>query len=241
MGQVFRFKQFSVADDRCTMKVGTDAVLLGAWVEVKGARMILDIGSGSGVIGLMLAQRSEPNAMIHCVEMSSHDALQSKENIEASPWPDKLVVHLTPIQEFENVEQFDLIITNPPFFNKSLLPPSAQRTFARHTNSLSHAELLFSISRLLAPNGRFAVVLPTTEGNEFKDLAENSGYYCIRSLAFFTRNGKRQKRWLFLFTREAIPPHEESLTLYANGERWSNEYRDLTIDFYLDERSFTNE
>lgn len=232
---MFHFKQFSIEDDQCTMKVGTDGVLLGAWVDANYTNTILDIGTGCGLIALMLAQRSRPDTIIHGVEIAEADVRQARNNAAASPWPSKVIVHHSPIQLFQSDVLFDLVVTNPPFFNQSLLPPSASRAVARHTHSLTHAELLTHVTRLLSPEGRFAIVLPVVEGNAFRHLALTNGYHCHRSLAFFTRAGKPQERWLFEFARFSRTTINESLTLYE-GDHWSEAYQRLTGAFYLDKK-----
>lgn len=226
---MFRFKQFAVDDDKSTMKVGTDAVLLGSWVDVGGAKTILDVGSGCGVIALMMAQRA-PMAKVDAIEIDRDSAVQASENFKASPW--NVHAHNTAIQEFDHAP-YDLIVSNPPFFSGSLLPPKAKRKNARHTETLSFDELLISIKRLLDDGGRFAVVLPMAEGNVAREKAAEFGFHCNRSLAFYTRNGKPQERWLLEFSRKFSQESQETLTLYQNGDTRSVAYSELTRDFYL--------
>lgn len=237
MPRPFRFKQFDVSDDRCSMKVGTDAVLLGAWVDVTGVHRVLDIGTGSGVIALMLAQRTADDVHIDGVEIAAADAAQARENVAASPWPSRVLIHQTSIQEFNPQRKYDLVVTNPPFFHRSLLPPSPGRATARHTHGLDHDELLAQMARLLAPGGRFAVVLPTIEGGAFTALATSRGYHRVRSIAFYTRASKPQERWLFEFAAIPQPEHSETLLLYDGNNKWTEEYRLLTAAFYLDSAS----
>src|SRR6187551_2766436 len=146
------------------MKVGTDAVLLGAWTNVNDVNRILDIGAGSGVIALMLAQRSGNLVHIDAVEIEKEDAMQARENIQRSPWPECISVHEIPIQKFSPEIKYDLIVSNPPYFNNSFQPPDKKRLHTRHTISLDFTELLSSVARLLQPGGRFNVILPFTEG-----------------------------------------------------------------------------
>jgi len=216
------------------MKVGTDAVLLGAWVEIGNAKNILDVGTGCGVIALMLAQRSSPSAHIDAVEPDKNSTKQAAENFNGSPWPDKIHVHESSVQQYQHAP-YDLIVTNPPFFSNSLLPPTSQRQTTRHTETLSFDELLHAAKRLVAPDGRLAVILPFTEGNRFKDAAQKIGFECHRSMAFYSRLGKPQERWVMEFsTRGKIPAKEtEILALYDEGEKWTKEYTRLTEPFYL--------
>ncbi|HZY82118.1 MAG TPA: methyltransferase [Cyclobacteriaceae bacterium] len=230
----FQFKYFSIQDDRATMKVGTDAVLLGAWVEVGSAKTILDIGTGSGVIALMMAQRSGFDSHVDAIEIDEASVMQAKENVSRSPWSEKITIEHTSLQSFKS-GNYDLIVCNPPYFNKSLLPPSASRQAARHTQSLSFEELLVSAKRLLNPSGIFAVILPFTEGGQLKSMALSSGLNCHRSMAFYSRKGKPQERWLMEFSLEGrrVTTEPETIVLYTEGERWSEGYVDLTRDFYI--------
>lgn len=229
----FRFKKFSVAHDRCAMKVGTDAVLLGAWVKVTDAQTILDVGTGSGVIALMLAQRTGETTLVDALEVEKEDAEQAKENFDTSPWASRLRVIQKTLQQFNPDSLYDLIVSNPPYFSNSLLPPSADRTRTRHTHHLTFEELIQHSIRLLKPNGRLAVVLPYQEGLNFKQIAHDLGLHLHRQLAFFSRKGKQQERWLFEFGFEKQLLHEETLTLYDDGDTKSEKYILLTADFYL--------
>ncbi len=229
----FHFKFFSVDDDRCAMKVGTDAVLLGAWAEVTDAKTILDVGTGCGVIALMLAQRTNSEVHIDAIEIENEDAAQAGENAWRSPWPNKISVLQKSIQEFEPPHCYDLIVSNPPYFNNSHLPPSRVRAQARHIQNLSYEELILHAVRVLYPTGKLAVILPFQEGNHFKTLATTKGLFLHRQLAFFSRKEKPQERWLFEF---GFAPHalqEENLVLYETGDIKSNAYLSLTNDFYL--------
>jgi tRNA1Val (adenine37-N6)-methyltransferase len=152
----FRFKQFSVDDSKCAMKVGTDAVLLGAWADVTCAETILDIGTGCGLIALMAAQRS--NAHITAIDIDESTTLQSKENFLSSPWHDRLeAIH---IEQFQPDYLFDLIICNPPFFKNALKTPFHERNLARHNDSLSFESLVSHVNILLSENGKFFFILP---------------------------------------------------------------------------------
>jgi tRNA1Val (adenine37-N6)-methyltransferase len=229
----FQFKQFTVEDNRCAMKVGTDGVLLGAWANVEKANHVLDIGSGSGLIALMIAQRTDAHTTIDAVEMLQEDATQATENINASPWPDKISIHNIRIQDYKPEKKYDLIVSNPPFFNDSLPPPSAKRKTARHTNSLSNGELLAAVTRLIATEGIFAVILPVKEGSAFITMAQFSGLYCSRQVAVYSRKGKPQERWLLEFTQTPVVTVSGELILYEKGIERSAGYRKLVLDFYL--------
>jgi tRNA1Val (adenine37-N6)-methyltransferase len=200
---------------------------------MRNAERILDIGAGSGVIALMLAQRSNERAHIDAVEIEQQDAQQALENVEHSPWPHKISIHKTPIQEFFPPQGYDLIISNPPYFVNSFEPPDQRRHQTRHTVSLSFSDLLFSVKRLLKPEGAFNVILPYTEGLHFTDLAAQCGLHCSRKWSFRTRAGKRVERWLMEFTYAATSPENGEVLLYQAGSEWSDGYKQLTRDFYL--------
>jgi len=229
----FRFKKFSIHHDRCAMKVGTDAVLLGSWVKVSGAKQILDVGTGGGVIALMIAQRSNDNALIDAIEIEREDAGQAKENVVRSPWAHKVSVFEKSFQEFTPTVTYDLIVSNPPYFINSLLPPSAHRRRTRHAAQLTLEELVTHSIRLLNTTGTLAVVLPVQEGNNFKQFALSKGLHIRRQLAFHSRKEKPQERWLFEFGFTQGLPAEERLVLYETGSEKSKDYMNLTKDFYL--------
>lgn len=231
--KVFHFKKFSVCHNRSTMKVGTDGVLLGAWAQVEGAQKILDIGTGSGLIALMLAQRTPENVIIDCVEIAKGDFLQAKENFQASPWHTRLNVFHSDIRIFNSDHRYDLIISNPPFFSNSLLPPENNRVAARHTVHLTQKELIEACSRLLTPSGRIALILPQKEGEKFKEIALSGGFHCIREMSFKTRAEKPDERLLQEFSSLPGETEKTTLLLYSYGTEPSVEYRSLTRDFYL--------
>jgi len=220
-------------DDRCAMKVGTDAVLLGVWVNVEVASRILDVGTGCGIIALMLAQRTSHEVMIEGIEVEAIDAEQAQENVNNSPWANRVHIHSVALQDFHSTTQFDLIVSNPPYFINSQLPPTAHRAKARHTHSLSFEELITHSLQLLNANGRLAVVLPFEEGNLFQSLAEQHGLFPNRRLAFYSRQGKPQERWLLEFSKSKLPVKEEQLILHGEGETWSEDYQNLARAFYL--------
>lgn len=215
------------------MKVGTDAVLLGSWVNISEAKRILDVGTGSGVIALMLAQRTTDTIRIDAIEIEESDVMQAKKNILDSPWQNKVVVVKTSLQNFEPAIKYDLIVSNPPYFINSLLPPSSHRQRTRHTEQLTFEELITHSIRLLNPNGALAVILPFQEGNGFRQIALKNGLRLKRQLAFYSREEKPQERWLFEFGFEQVDPIEEKLILHASGNIKSEDYTKLTKDFYL--------
>jgi tRNA1Val (adenine37-N6)-methyltransferase len=233
-GTHFHFKQFSIAHDRCVHKVGTDGVLLGAWVNVENSNVILDIGTGSGVIALILAQRTSAQTSIDAIELEKADAEQAIENVNHSPWKERVTIFNGAIQQFSPNVKYDLIVSNPPYFINSYVPPDHRRTQARHTSSLPFEELLAAVVSHLAANGRFAVILPDTEGLQFIKLAEQFQLYCIRKCSFRARRHKPIERWLMEFSFHSTPVEESELILYeGDSENWCIEYKNLTKEFYL--------
>jgi len=236
MNDFFRFKQFTIYQNTCSMKVGTDGVLLGAWVSVaEAAQRILDVGTGTGVIAIMLAQRS-PQARIDAVEIDKAAAAQARQNAESSPWASRLSVFHQDFNDFASsaASRYDLIVSNPPYFNRSLTSPDSRRTTARHTAELLHEELLCGSLQLLNPQGRLAVVMPYVEGNVFVALAAGAGLYCHRKLNVSTKKDRPAKRLLMEFSRSKARLDEQSLYIEGNAlSSFTAEYRALTKDFYL--------
>jgi tRNA1Val (adenine37-N6)-methyltransferase len=228
----FHFKQFSVRHDRSGMKVGTDGTLLGAWTDVVSAKHILDIGTGTGLIALMLAQRSA-DSKIEGVEIDAAAIEDAQENFTKSPWAKRLTLHNVPIQGFKTSAKFDLIVSNPPYFIGSYKPPNEQRITARHTESLTFQELIDVSKNLLTADGRLSVVLPVTEGLQFIVLSEANGLYCSRKWTFRTRPDKPVERLLLEFARKQQAREEGEILLYQSGETWSDNYQTLTQEFYL--------
>jgi len=231
---VFRFKQFTVHHDRCTMKVGTDAVLLGAWASIGQQTSILDIGTGTGVIAIMLAQRTVATARIDAVEVEGEDAAQARENVSQSPWPDKVEVFQVPIQQFLPGKLYNVIVSNPPYFVNSQPPPDQRRVHARHTVLLDFDTLIDSVVRLLSPSGIFSTILPYTEGLDFIRRAAGR-LHCTRRCSFRSRAEKPVERLLLEFSRQPNPTEESELILYSdsNKQEWSDAYKALTQAFYL--------
>jgi tRNA1Val (adenine37-N6)-methyltransferase len=228
----FRFKQFTISRDGATHKVGTDGVLLGAWVNVDKAKSILDIGTGSGVIAIMLAQRNA-DAVIDAIEIQHEDAVQAKINAEQSRWKERIHVHEVAVQNYSSSICYDLIVSNPPFFVNSWLPPTEKRAKVRHAQSLSFEDLLESVLRLLSPQGKFGLILPYQEALAFIALAESRNLFCNRMCDFKTRAHKKVERVLMEFGFERDVLIKEEVLLYEEGDVWSEGYVNLTGEFYL--------
>lgn len=229
----FHFKHFSLFHHRSTMKVGTDAVLLGRWVEVSPTDAVLDIGTGCGIMPLMLAQKGA--GKIDAVELDAASANEAEINFSASQWRDKLHVYQSDVRDFSTNEKYDLIISNPPFFINSYKSNTERKNLARHTDdSLSFAELCASASRLLKDDGRFAVVLPVAESVEFLKEAEKNGFYQSKRMEIVPVEGKEPNRVNLELKKM---PSETILTTSfvirgADG-RFTAEYDEFLRDFYL--------
>lgn len=217
------------------MKVNTDGILLGAWADVEGAERALDIGAGTGVIAIMLAQRTR-NTRIDAVEIDPTSCEEAGLNLTAAPWAERLDLIEGAVQHWARraTVSYDLIVSNPPFFSGGVLSDNQARNEVRHTIKLSHGDLLISVQRLLAPKGRFCVILPRIEGLRFQELAQSYHLYPTRLTEVRSRPGRPSERLLIQFEREARPPVRDQLVLReADSEEWSAAYRELTGDFYL--------
>jgi tRNA1Val (adenine37-N6)-methyltransferase len=231
---IFRFKRFLICDDNASMKVGTDAVLLGAWSDVSAAQTVLDIGTGCGVIAIMLAQRTANNTVIDAVELLEPDSVQAQQNVSQSPWPGKVHVFQTDIGDFHPGKKYDLIVSNPPYFVNSLLPPTQGRTAARHSTMLTSDKLINAVVSLLSDAGKFNVILPASEAASFIAKAKDHGLFVSRYTKFFSRASKPAERSLMEFSFEDVFCKEDTLILYESGQLETEGYRTLTGGFYLD-------
>jgi tRNA1Val (adenine37-N6)-methyltransferase len=230
--QDFHFKQFSIQHDKATHKVGTDGVLLGAWVDVSTPKRILDVGTGSGVIALMIAQRTGSSVLIDGVEIQEADAAQASQNVARSPWANRVRIHHTSIEDFDGFNSYDLIVSNPPFFVNSSMPPIHARGVARHTNELTFESLLIAAKKLLNGDGRLGIILPLEESKIFSSMAVSDGYFLNRTMRVKSRPDKPIERVLMEFSRVEKPLQSESLTIHDEGNDWSEDYQALTREFY---------
>lgn len=229
----FIFKQFAVNQDRAGFKVGTDGVLLGALAETEGKSSILDIGTGTGLIALMLAQRSD--AAITAIEPDPGSFSQACDNIRASRWADRIRIEKCTLQNFRSpVSKFDLIVTNPPYFIDSLRNPDSAKSMARHNITLTHKDVLDGAERLLEPEGTLQLILPCAEGNIFITEAMSCGFYCNRKVNIKPSPSSEIIRLIMSFSRERGEV-TESILIIETGKRhdFTKEYRELTKEFYL--------
>jgi tRNA1Val (adenine37-N6)-methyltransferase len=231
--ELFYFKKFEVRHKQSSMRVGTDAVLLGAWTAVDNCTSILDIGTGCGVIALMLAQRTADNVLIDAIDIDPASCVEAQLNFQSSPWVTKLKVKLSSIQHLKSDTPYDLIVSNPPFFSNSYKPQRLTRMHARHTTQLDARTLISSVKQLLSISGKFSVVLPFTEGLEFIRLCENHALHCTRKISVRGREHKPIERWLLEFQFTKTEPEQGEIIIYDAGDSWADSYKTLTKDFYL--------
>jgi tRNA1Val (adenine37-N6)-methyltransferase len=230
----FEFKQFTINQSRCAMKVGTDAVLLGAWIQIEGAESILDIGTGTGVIALMMAQKG--TAMITAIDIDASACEQSKENISNSPWPDRIKVLNKSLQQFtiNNQHKFDLIVSNPPYFVDAYKSLEEARNQARHADQLPFNEFINCAKLLLHEKGKICVILPTRESIKFRELAAANQLYLTRIMHIKTTEYKDEKRQMLQFELINKKLVDETLVIEQDERHnYSKEYKELTKDFYL--------
>lgn len=220
--QMFRFKQFTIEQESCAMKVGTDGVLLGAWA--KGGSRILDAGTGTGVIALMMAQRYS-KAQVMAIDIDNGAVRQALKNVAQSPFFAQVTVLQETLQEHQG--KYDAIVSNPPFFIDSLAAPDEQRNMARHTATLTYAELMQAAYRLLNDDGELSVVVPFDYRQRMEDEAIFVGFFPCRMCAVKTTERKPVKRYLLAFRKHPCPCEKEQLTIGSEA------YRQLTQDFYL--------
>jgi len=231
----FAFKQFTVYQDRCAMKVGTDGVLLGAWTNVEGMKRILDVGTGTGLIALMLAQRS--GALIDAVEIDRDSAEQALQNVKSSPWPDRINVYHTSFQCFTagSIVKYNLIVSNPPFFQQALKSPDKARTMARHDAGLSLQSLLFYAGSILLPDGKLSTIIPSDSIEVFTHQAYLNGFYPERIVKLLTTAYGKPSRIMIELSRAKQHEHSVSFLtiMQEDSHGYTEEYRMLTKEFYL--------
>lgn len=228
----FEFKQFRIEQQKAAMKVGTDGVLLGAWTPVKDSQRILDIGTGTGLIALMLAQRS--NARIDAVEIDKLACEEAEFNFAQSLWNDRLTVFNTDFQVFANLlcEPYDLIVSNPPFFVNSLKTKNTALSVARHNDVLTFDQLVICARKLLSNTGRLCVIIPFTSCEEFRGCARLAGFYLRQQTQIIPKFGKAPKRVLLEFTVQPGYPVNNELVILDEVGYYTEHYKTLTASYY---------
>lgn len=230
----FSFKQFTVHQELAAMKVGTDGALLGAWAHVPANCRALDVGTGTGLIALMLAQRGA--ATVDTVEIDANAAEQARRNFAASPWPKRLTAIHAPFAAFAEQaqpERYDLIVSNPPYFQQSLQPSNAQRAQARHADALPPQQLLQCALLLLKPNGALCVILPTAIATPFAEQAAALGLYRSRELLVRSKPTASPFRTLMQLERHTQGCDRTELAIHTVQGNYSPEFKGLLREFYL--------
>jgi tRNA1Val (adenine37-N6)-methyltransferase len=238
----FRFKQFTIHQNHCAMKVCTDACLFGAWISEKvkskptEVKNVLDIGTGTGLLALMYAQKN-PSAIIDAVEIDEAAAQQAKENFEASLWKERLHVYSTPIQHFNpstiQPTKYDLIISNPPFFENDLKSSNAKRNIALHSAELSLEKLLNAITKYLKEDGYFAVLLPYYRTKEFIELAARQSFYLTEKILVKQTPKHNYFRGILLFSKKSTEAKESEIIIQNERGKYTNDFVELLKDYYL--------
>jgi tRNA1Val (adenine37-N6)-methyltransferase len=227
----FNFKHFTIHQEKSAFKVGTDGVLIGAIADISNAESILDIGSGTGLISLMLAQRCD--AIITAIEPDAESYLQALENVENSSWRNRIKVINSDLQNFNpGSEKFDLIVSNPPYFTDSLRNPDPRKSATRHNDSLSTVDLLKGVVRLMNENGRFQLIMPYVEGTIFIAEANKYSLYCNRILKIRPLPGAEIRRLILTFETSKKNPVERFLTIEHGRHEYTQDYINLTKEFY---------
>lgn len=230
----FQFKQFKITQNNAAMKVGTDGVLLGAWTNCSNAKNILDIGTGTGLIALMLAQRS--NATITGIDIDEGAIEDAVQNTETSPWTNRIEIKHTSLQDFALLAQntFDLIVSNPPFFENSLKADTKSRTRARHTDSLKPKGLIENTAKLLSKSGTCCFIIPASSFDLYHEIATQYGLSLSNRLWLKPTPTKDPKRVLIEFSKTESEPNEDTIIVEEFGRhKYSEAFKNLTKDFYI--------
>lgn len=230
----FRFKHFTVRQDRCALKVSTDGLLFGAWVDHQGAKRILDIGTGTGLLALIAAQRNT-EAWIDAVEIDDDSAAQAAENVAASPWPERIRVHRMDVRRMKTADRYDLIVCNPPYYADYSTSPDARVAVAKHSDELRFAELLEAVEGLMSEDGRFAVIIPLSREGEFLKVAKGHGLHPSKRCVVRYVAHRPAKRVLLELRRNAGDVAGSTLTIEATGPfDYTPEYRAMIRDLMVE-------
>ena len=230
----FFFKRFGLFHHRSTMKIGTDAILLSRWVEVNSDDYVLDIGTGCGLIPLMLSQKGIRHA--DAVEIDRDSYEEASLNFRNSAWGEKLAVYHEDVKTFadKNIAKYDLIVSNPPFFFGDNVPQKTKKGLARHTNTLAYKNLLVSVKKMLKPDGRFALVLPAIESVAFLKIASELGFSLQKEMKIVPIEGKEPNRINMQLVVNQCKMISETFVLRYENHAFTREYKEFLKDFYLD-------
>ena len=227
----FDFKRFRIEQDKCSMKVGTDGVLLGAWFPMESGMSVLDVGTGTGLIALMAAQRGAGS--VTAIEIDADAAGQAYRNVERSEWADQIKVVNADVAHFTIDSKFDRIVCNPPYFRDSLRSPDAGRNTARHNDALSYETLVRCSAEMLEPLGQLCLVLPYNSVDVFVKCASSAGLYLCSRTDVVTTPGKRPIRSLMAFCKQYSEMETEELAISGPDGKETPDYINLVKDFCL--------
>lgn len=231
----FFFKKFALFHHRSTMKIGTDAIILGRWVEVSENDEVLDIGTGCGLLPLMLAQKGIKS--VDAVEIDRESFEEAAQNFANSAWNSRLFAINEDVKDYAArcPKKYDLIVSNPPFYFGDNIPEKDKKGLARHTNTLSYKDLLRSVQKMLKPDGRFALVLPAIESRTFLKEAENQGFFIKKEMKIVPIEGKEPNRInMQLIVNQVDITESETFVLRHQDHSFTKEYKDFLKDYYLD-------
>jgi len=229
----FQFKKFKIIQEKSAMKVNTDGILLGTWVNTFGVKAALDIGTGTGLIALMLAQRS--TAKITGIEIEENAAREARLNVANSPWQGRISIYNSSFQEFakNTKEKFDLIVSNPPFFANNKKPTVKTRKIARHNDLLPFTELISYSTNLLNEKGRISVIVPFQSAPKISKLATDEGFFLIRNTDVKSNPETPAIRCLMEFRRKKAIPEKNCFSIFKSHSEYSEDFKKLTKEFYL--------
>ena len=227
----FQFKKFTIVQDGCAMKVGTDGCLLGGWFDCSQSRNILDVGSGSGLIAIMAAQRCR--ATVTGIEIDSDAARQAVENVNSSPWSDRIEIVNQDLLLYSTEKRFDTIVSNPPYFSNSLKCGNDARTMARHNDSLGCSDFFRKCKELSTEYARISIIIPSDLRSCWQQAAEENGFFLSRITHIKTTPNKAAKRAMIEFSLEKKKCDEKSLVLEITRGTYSDEAKEILKDFYL--------
>lgn len=233
MSQGFQFKQFFIQHDRCAMKVNTDGILLGAIASIDDCRQVLDLGTGSGLVAIMLAQRSSENCDIIGLELEQNAYLQAVENAKNSAWHNRICILQGDVMQHQFEVKFDLIVSNPPYFSNSLTSSTKERDLARSITTYTHLDWLMQAKHWLSEKGRITIILPAEVAKQLILQSEKIGLYCIEQWQIFTKQGKTAKRMIVSFSLRYEIYERRELIIYDANNHYTAEFKYLTQDFYL--------
>lgn len=228
----FQFKQFFIAHDKCAMKVNTDGILLGAIANVKSVDKILDMGTGTGLVAVMLAQRTPESTQITALELEPNAYRQAVENCKNSAFSHRIEVYEGDVLHYDFVQKFDLIVSNPPYFTSGLAACSYERDLARSTTQ-SHLVWLQQAKKWLSERGEITFILPSSMAEQLIDQSAISGLFCTKIYNIITKQGQSPKRMIITFSFQHIVMNEQELVIYTSDNQYTDTFKQLTKAFYL--------